>query len=190
MNLGIDIDDTLLNTRENQIIYWKQYHQKYPNDKYTDELPENINQFGDEYINTFWDIYRAKLFDSAFKENASFVLHALKNMGYKISIITSRRKEKYPNLINKIMESFIENDIPYDEIFTDVKEKGLCMLENNIDILIDDEIFNCENAIKYGKKAILFNDRPDYEGLQTTCWLDVLAILSKEKHKTLSRISR
>lgn len=183
MNLGIDIDDTLIKTRESQIIYWKEYVRKNPHENFTEELPLNINHLGDTYIDTFWDNYRGKLFSSPFKENASEVLHKLKQEGFNIFIVTARIKEKYPNLEEKIISSFAENNIPFDKIFTDARNKGKCMQDNNIDILIDDEITNCESAIKYGKKAILFNDRKEYSGLKTTNWLELYDIITDLKNR-------
>ena len=50
MNIGIDIDDTLTNTKELQIKYWQEYFFKKPHSNYTKELPSNINDFGDDYI--------------------------------------------------------------------------------------------------------------------------------------------
>lgn len=183
MNIGIDIDDTLIKTRKYQIIYWREFIKTHPNNNYTEDLPNNINTFGDPYIDEFWDIYRTKLFNAPFKENTSKVLHKLKQDGCNISIVTARRKEKYPNLEEKIISTFIENDIPYDVIVTDAKDKGKCMKENNIDILIDDEIYNCESAIEYGKKAILFNDKKEYQGLKTTDWLELYNIIIDLKNR-------
>lgn len=183
MNIGIDIDDTLIKTREYQTIYWREFIKEHPNETYTEELPDNINTFGDPYIDIFWDIYRGLLFSSPFKENTSEVLKKLKQDGFNIYIITARRKEKYANLEDKIISTFIENDIPYDGILTDAKDKGKCMQDNNIDILIDDEIYNCESAIKYGKKAILFNDRKEYTGLKTTSWLELYDMIIDLKNR-------
>lgn len=183
MNIGVDIDDTLTKTRESQIIFWREYIKDYPNENYTEVLPDNINTFGDEYIDAFWDCYREKLFASPFKEDASEVLQKLKKDGFNIYIITARRKEKYPHLEEMIMKNFKENNIPYDKILTDAKDKGKCMSENNVSILIDDEIFNCEDAIKYGKKAILFNDRVKYDGLKVNNWLDLYDLISTLKNR-------
>lgn len=183
MNIGIDIDDTLIKTREYQKIFWAEYIKNYPNDNYNENLPDNINTFGDPFIDVFWDLYREQLFNSPFKENTSQILHKLKKEGFNIYIITARRKEKYPNLEDKIISTFVENNIPYDYILTDAKDKGKCMEENNINLLIDDEIYNCESAINHGKMAILFNDKKEYKGLKTTNWLDLYKIIIDLKNR-------
>lgn len=53
MKIGLDLDDTLINTKEKIKIYWKDYYNKYPNKDYTEETPYNINFFGFDYIERF-----------------------------------------------------------------------------------------------------------------------------------------
>ena len=143
MLIGIDIDVTLINTKEKQLIYWEEYVTKNPKEGYTKELPSTINYFDDKYINIFWDTYRKHLaFEPSFKDNVSEILHKLKKEGFKFCIVTARREEKCPNIKNKIKNWFKENNIPSDIIHTDVDNKGLFCKENNIDIFIDDDIKN------------------------------------------------
>lgn len=183
MNIGIDIDDTLIKTREYQIVYWKEYISEHPNPQFTEELPSNINSFGDPHIDLFWDLYRARLFDAPFKEHTSEIINKLKQEGFNVYIITARKREKYPNLEEKIGATLKDANIPYDKILTNAFDKGKCMVENNVDILIDDEIFNCESAIKYGKKAILFREPCDYQGLRCNSWLELYDILNNLKER-------
>ena len=44
MKIAIDIDDTLTNTRDNQLRLWKEYITKYPNPNYTEELYNMIKE--------------------------------------------------------------------------------------------------------------------------------------------------
>ena len=44
--IGLDLDDTLIDTNEKIKIYWKEYYKKHPNKEYTEEVPYNINFFG------------------------------------------------------------------------------------------------------------------------------------------------
>lgn len=67
MKIGIDIDDTITDTRSLQIKYWKDYIKNYPNESYTENLPDSINGFSDSYVQIFWDIYREQLFDAPIK---------------------------------------------------------------------------------------------------------------------------
>ncbi len=184
MKIGIDIDDTLINTREKQLIYWKDYVTKNPKEGYTEEIPNTINDFGDEYVQIFWDTYREQLsFSPTFKENTSTVLHKLKEQGIIPCVITSRPDAKYKDLKIRLTNWFIENDIPIDIIYTDVRNKGLFCKENNIDILIDDSLSQINSAKENKVQTILFNNFKDYKGLQTDNWLDLYDILIKLKEE-------
>ncbi|MGN1338422.1 MAG: HAD hydrolase-like protein [Candidatus Coprovivens sp.] len=174
MTLGIDIDDTLTNTKEKQKNIWKKYIKKYPTDKYTEKLPDNINSFNDEYISKFWDENRYELsYTTTFKNNASDILKKLHEEGYKICIITSRPDNKYKNLKKELINWFKENNIYTDKIYTNIRNKGIFCKENNIDILIDDSINHIEEAINNNIKAILFNNKKDYKNYQVNNWNDL-----------------
>ena len=182
MNIGIDIDDTLTNTKELQTIYWKEYITNHPNNDYTEELPTNINQFGIPYIQAFWDTYREELsFIPSFKENASKCLKMLKEAGFNIYIVTSRQKHRYNDLENRIIKQFKENNIYFDYIITDSLDKGKTLKDNNIDILIDDSIEHIESAYKYNKIGIHFSNNSPYK-YHTNNWLELYNILINIKN--------
>lgn len=181
MKIGIDIDDTLTNTKELQIKYWKEYYLKNPDPNFSKEIPTNINSFGNEYISTFWDTYREALFTPPIKENASNIIKKLNQEGYQLCIITSRPDYKYHNLKERIITWLHKNNINITEINTNIRDKALFCHKNNIDLLIDDSIEHVTNTIKHNKKAILFNNIKDYQGLQTDNWLDLYNIIKKMK---------
>lgn len=179
MRIGIDIDDTLTNTKEVQKIYWKKYHQSHPNDEYTDDIPDNINVFGYPYIEDFWEIYREQLsFDCTFKEGASQVLNRLRDEGHTICIITSRPDKKYKNLKGRLEKWFKDNNIYYDEIYTDSRHKGITAKENNVDIIIDDCDYHLEEAKENGIKGILFNDEESKEFPTVDNWYDLYSVIN------------
>lgn len=182
MKIGIDIDDTLTNTKDEQLKYWKIYYNNFPNPRYKSELPNNINSFGDSYIDTFWDTYREILsFNCTFKKDASAILHKLKNDNHTLCIITSRPDEKYENLKKRLNDWFTKNNIPVDFIYSNIKDKATFAKENNIDLLIDDDIKHCNATIKKGIKAILFNKDDNYQNFQTTSWQEVYNYIKKEE---------
>ena len=184
MKIGVDIDDTLINTKEQQIIYWKKYVTENPKTGYSLELPQTINDFGDEYVQNFWDIYREELsFRPTFKENASTVLNKLKKEGYTICVVTSRPDEKYDDLHKILKDWFQKNDIPIDYIFTNIREKATFCKEQNIDILIDDSILHCENCKLNNVQSILFRDTTEYNGLKTTDWNEIYTIIHNLQQK-------
>lgn len=178
MKIGIDIDDTLINTRDLQIKFWKDYYISHPKDGYNTNLPPTINDFGDKYVQEFWDIYRLPLnFESTVKDDVPIITKKLKEDNHTLCIVTSRPKEKY-NDLHKLIEDWAQkNDITFDIIYTDVRNKGEFCKDNNIDILIDDDIKHINNAIKNNVKGILFNTDPDYNGLKTTSWRELYDII-------------
>lgn len=184
MKIGIDIDDTLVNTKEKQLIYWKEYVNNNPKDGYTEELPSTINYFDDNYINIFWDTYRKHLaFEPTFKDNVSEVLHKLKDENHTLCIVTARREINCPNIKYKIKEWFKTNDIPIDIIYTDVDNKGKFCYDNNIDLFIDDDIKNITDANEHNIKTIMINNNSNYSGLQTDNWLEIYKIIDKMKEE-------
>lgn len=179
MKIGIDIDDTLTNTKENQIKLWKEYYNNKPKVGFSEQLPPDINEFDvDEYISIFWDTYRNELsFNSTFKENTSTIINQLIKDGHQLCIITSRPDYKYDDLKGKLRKIFKENNINIETLYTDIRDKGIFCKENNIDLLIDDSLKHVTNTISLGKKAILFNNIPSYKGLQTDNWIDLYNII-------------
>ena len=179
MKIGIDIDDTLTNTLELQKSYWEEYHRNHPNSDYTDDIPKNINTFGFKYIEDYWDIYREPLFYPSFKENASLITNKLKEDGHTLCVITSRPDYKYENLHKRLEKWFSDNNIPIDIIYTNIRNKGHYCKKKDIDLLIDNDIVQIEEANKYKIKSILFNDLETYKGPKTTNWLELYDIIKK-----------
>jgi hypothetical protein len=179
MRIGVDIDDTLINTKEVQIAKWEEYVTNNHNSRYTKELPKNINHFGDPYIDRFWDEYREVLsFSPSFKKGAAEALMHLRSLGNEVIIITSRPQEKYKDLTERINNMCLENGLEVDKIATDVRDKGLYCLENDIHILIDDDIRHIHSANKAERYTILFNEDKNYFGLQLTDWYAVDKVLT------------
>ena len=180
MKIALDIDDTLTNTREKQIILWKEYIKKHPTKEYTEELPKEINAFDNEYISMFWDENREILsFETTFKEKADIITNQLHKDGHKICIVTSRPEYKYKDLTNRLKNWFKENNIYVDEIYTSIKDKGNFCKENNFDLIIDDSINHITKANELNIKTILFNNNNDYKGNQTNNWLELYKIIKE-----------
>ncbi len=182
MKIAVDIDDTITNTKQEQIKLWKEYYINNPKPGYSEELPALINEWGDEYINDFWDLNREHLsFHSPYKENVGLIIEKLRNDGHTVCIVTSRPKYKYDGLISRINKALIENNIEVDNIFTDAYDKGSFCKEHNFDLLIDDDIKHILSAQKHGLKAILFNNNSTYAGTQTTTWEELYDIIKSAK---------
>ena len=184
MKIAIDIDDTLTNTRENQLKLWKEYITNYPNPNYSEELPHNINEFdAGAYIDKFWELYRYKLsFESTYKQDVSTIIDKLRNEGHELCIVTSRPDSGYDDLKGRIEKGLKNNNVHIDTIHTDARDKGSYCKEHGFDLLIDDNIKQIESAKNHGLKAILFNENKSYNGLQTTTWKELYNMI-KELNK-------
>lgn len=179
MKIGLDLDDTIINTKDKIKIYWKEYYNNYPNKDYSSKVPDNINTFGYDYIHKFWDLYREKLFYADIKKDASLIINKLQKEGHFIGLITSRPKEKYNNLIPRIEEMLNKENIYLDEIITDIKNKADFLNNSDYDLLIDDSINNVLNSLKIGKKAILFNKYKNNSIKHTTSWQKLYKIIKE-----------
>ena len=158
MNIGVDIDDTITNTYETLLtIISMKYglnHKKLINMNLSyEEIENNLDNF---------DLYKKDLFSImaksvTLKENVVEILNKLKSDGNKIILITARNYGEYGEPY-KVTEEFLEkNNIPYDELFVNVYEKGSFCKDKNIDIFIDDNIRNCNSVKNVGIRTIQFD---------------------------------
>ena len=179
MKIGLDLDDTIINTEEKLKYYWKEYYKNHPNKDYSEELPYNINLFGYKYIEDFWNIYREDLFYADVKKDAAKIINRLQKEGHYIGLITSRPKEKYNNLVIRLEKFLKDNNIYLDEINTNIIYKDQFIIDNNYDILIDDNIVNIQNSINKGKKGILFKKTNNNSLRHTTNWKYLYKIIKE-----------
>ena len=163
MRIGIDIDDTICNTKALQKIYWKEYVVNNPNDDYTEELPVEVNHFGIPYINVFWDTYRSKLFSPEIKINCREVIKEFTDLGFEFVIVTSRPPVCYDDLNGKLREWLDKENVLVSDIYAGVFDKGEFIVENNIDMLIDDDIRHITRAKELGKDVIHFTDEMNWD---------------------------
>lgn len=182
MTIGIDLDDTLVNTRDLLKENWKKYIEENKIVEFTSELPDDINRFGNKIIDTFWDQYREEMAYPPLKEGAKEVIKDLKEKGYKLVIITSRPKIKYNNLIKRLNAYLEDNDIIIDQIILDAFDKGQAMMDNNIDLIIDDDLYHIKRATECGKKGILLNENNNYDGYIANDWYKVTDIIEALKN--------
>lgn len=187
MRIGIDIDG-VLNSQYNFCI---EYGTKFCSEMGKYHL-ENINamdttdMFGwsENIAHQFWNKYRIELaVNLKAKSFASEIIKRLKSDGNKIYIITARKNNDdwYPdNLceVEKLTKKWLkENNILYDEIYFNVKDKGDFCKNNHIDIMIDDEPKNINSLM--GKTQIIIFDYPynrnkEYSNiLRAYSWYDI-----------------
>lgn len=169
MRIGIDIDG-VLNSQYNFCI---EYGTKFCNELGMYNL-KNINSidtegmflWGEDTAHKFWNKYRKDLVITLpAKIYSSEVIKKLKEEGHSIYIITARKNNDdwFPETLKKDVEKITKewlnnNNIYYDEIAFDVKNKGTYCKEKNIDIMIEDDPKNLRNLI--GNTNIIIFDYP------------------------------
>ncbi len=157
MILGLDIDDTLFDTRKYISICWKEYHDKYGITRYSDSIPSTINTgWDDPDITRFWDLYRDKLCGIVeAKKDASISLLKLKNNGFGIKIVTARPLYQRYNTLSSLKR----NRIIFDDIIMNARLKGEACKKNGVDLLIDDTQINLDDAESFGVDTLLFKEQ-------------------------------
>lgn len=165
MRVGIDFDNTIVNTFDTS---------KYFLDEY---LPGNkLNSYHelsmDEQIK-FFEKYYLKITENltiypGFKETLNY----LKNKGIKVILITARG-QKENNIINATKSFLKKNEIYFDEMIFGSYPKGKEAFHNKIDLIIDDSQSVIEDAKKYNIKTIHY-------GKDVNNWYEILEIFRKE----------
>jgi len=170
VNIGIDIDNTLTEVQEelNHAAY--QYAIKLGKNIKNDENPfEDIKNNGDTYKKKFRFSYdELKYFLKNIQEeitnkakprtNAVETIKRLRENGHKIFIITARDSEFHDNPYLLSKNWLDKNNIEYDKLIVNAREKGTVCKNENIDLFIDDQLNNCLDVEKEGIQTIRISD--------------------------------
>ena len=149
MRIGIDIDDTITNSYNRILSELEKYY--------------NINKY--MYMNSgisYYDIMKdKKTFPDYYdycKNNFERILYDVPLKHNEIIFITARNKDEYSDPYTYTKDYLDRNNIKYDELYTDVKDKGKLCHDLKIDVFIDDAITHCEEASKYNINTYLFDN--------------------------------
>lgn len=155
MKIGIDIDDVLTNTSEKLKDYLYKYEKSGDGIKYIVEImrgeipTDNVKIFFDKYINEICK-------NVTLKEGSKNIIKELLKCGHEIIFITSRGEIRFKGLEKTTLDYFKVHNIEYTDIIFNSFEKQIDCQKNNIDILIDDSVKNCELVRKSGIRTILY----------------------------------
>lgn len=179
MRLGIDIDETIVNTSEVALNYAE---------KYRSEL--NLKNLEDLHTGEGFDFYTKYLVEIL--SNVSLfpgvnkALNTLKEKGFELIFITARGSQyefdfSYDHE-GVTKETFKKYKVPHDKIIFKCYPKGEMAFSEKIDYFIDDKEENLDDVAKYGikclKKVEDINDVSKH--LKFTNWDDILEYLLKE----------
>lgn len=180
MKIGIDIDNTITEVQEelNNAAY-----------EYAIKLGKNINNAENSFedIKNNRDTYKKK-FQFSYDELKYFlkniqeeitnnavprekvveVISKLKKLDHKIYIITARDSEFHDDPYNLSKNWLDKNNIEYDKLIVNAREKAPVCKDEKIDLFIDDQLNNCLDIAKIGIKTIrLSNDKKKYKDIIT-----------------------
>ena len=186
IKIAVDIDDTILSTKELEKYYWQIFLHEH------NEIDTKKKyQWGDKELSLFWQEYREKMAYGKVKDNVSLAFKELKNKGYIVDLLSARPLDKYASLNQNLMEYFEKNNLIYDHIHLGFYSKVAFLEEHNYDILIDNELRHILAAQGRCISTILFGPfDPNYEGIQTDDWVKIPVLImqiieEKTKKKSL-----
>ena len=142
MRIGIDIDNTLNKVQDklNKAAF-----------DYAISLGKKI----DNYDNPLEDIKNNALP----RENVKEVIDKLKEDGHEIYIVTARDSEFHDDPYKLSKDWLDKNNIYYDRLIVNAREKASVCKNENIDLFIDDQLNNCLSVANVGIKTIMITDR-------------------------------
>ena len=165
MRIGIDIDNCISNFDDVLLEEYIKHDKELRNTGIVDENPIYISigmfDWSKEENDDFYynNIQRIAMSLKPLN-NAKEVIDKLKADGNEIYIITSRDNGEYINPEKMTREWLKKYDIYFDKlILTGRHEKGPVCKENNIDIMIEDSIKNCEDIENNGVKCYIMDTR-------------------------------
>lgn len=180
MTIGIDIDDTFVQTNKRALEIVKRENIIEEVDYY--EQLSDLSGFIHCYFKEI--VHTAELF-----EGAKEAVQLLKNNGNRIIFITSRAYQKGADTEEDTIEYLRKNNIEYDAIYLRTPDKLDICLKENIDIFIDDKEKTLKPLNDAGIRCIKMTShektKSDFETVSN--WYEILKLLLTidKKEKTM-----
>lgn len=157
MNIGIDIDDTITNTYETLIpIIIMKYGMRF--DKLLKQNPSYsmLHNVLPDFKSFVLDNYTTMAKMVPLKKGVVDVLNKLKEDGHKIIFISARNNIEYNNPYDISYNYLKANNIPFDKLIVNVKDKAKECILQDIDLFIDDNTKNCKAVKNKGIETLQF----------------------------------
>lgn len=165
MVIGIDLDDTVVNTKEVALENLKKFDSNY-NDYH--DLPDSKYQ---EYMK----LYQAEgLKRVTLKKGAWEAFKFFKEKGYKIVIITARDNNFSPDILDITLDYLKKYQIPYDNIIFAAEKKGKIAYDLGVQLFIDDKEMVLDDMKNYGIKTIRVTEEKNSKHKTFQNWSDII----------------
>ena len=171
MKIGIDRDNTLTEVQEelNKAAFEYAISLGKKIDNYDNPM-EDIKNNGDTYRKKFQFTYeelkyflkniQENITNNAIpRENAKEVIDKLKKDGNEIYIITARDSEFHDDPYKLSKDWLDKNEIYYDKLIVNAREKSSTCKNEKIDLFIDDQLNNCLSVQNVGIQTIMITDK-------------------------------
>ena len=109
------------------------------------------------------------------REGAKEFIEKLRKDGYEIYIITARDFEFHDDPYKLSKDWLDKNNIEYDKIIVNAREKAKICKAENIDIFIDDQLANCMKISDEGIRVIRITNYTEKHGdiVNKTNWEEI-----------------
>lgn len=163
MKIGIDIDGTITDLHSEILKYGLEYNEKILGKGIKNEdaykISEIFNWRENECMNFKRYMQREILNIVKPRSDASEWINNIKKLGHEIYIITGRKMNEMNDTYNETLNWLRNNDIPFDKLIIEEKDKGKACKENNINIFVDDRLKHLEKAYNGGvEKTYIFDN--------------------------------
>ncbi len=164
MKYAFDLDDTLSDTAPVINEYAKKFDKEFLKGKGKMRKISNAVDYyyfaealnwNKDNIRDFFKQYYIEVIEKVkVKPFVSETINKLKSENNEIYIITARRKRE-ENVIENITKKWLnKNNIYYDGLYINAKEKVSLVNELNIDFFIDDSYENCKEVLENTKAKV------------------------------------
>lgn len=164
MKYAFDLDDTLSDTAPVINEYAKKFDKEFLKGKGKMRKISNAVDYyyfaealkwNKDNIRDFFKQYYIEIIEKVkVKPFVSETINTLKSENNEIYIITARRKRE-ENVIENITKKWLnKNNIYYDGLYINAKEKVSLVNELNIDFFIDDSYENCKEVLENTKAKV------------------------------------
>ena len=169
MRIGIDLDGVVYDTEKNFRIYQELYDM-FVLKQNTKVDERNISmkkrfEWSEEALADFYERYVSLILKEAnYMPGAKMILKMLKEEGHELIIVTARGVDD-PKLIPVTQKRLEDDGIieMFDKCYYAAYDKAEVCKNENIDVMIDDSIYNCKNTSENKIKTIYLKDAPSYD---------------------------